>query len=180
MPPFADHRHGSFRFGLQKPIVCLDALVVSDTTSIDSKAGVKTPIWAHVGLMLIPALAGCGGPVTAPTVPSPQEVSVTKLPVMGNREKQAAFLNQIRSADPDARTIERALINEQNELGLILDRTVELENIPALMRLMLAKMAGQFPGEDLTILAYTPTNPPRTVGTARLTAKTRDMSYTKE
>jgi len=102
------------------------------------------------------------------------------MPALGNREKQVAFLNQIRSADPDARIIDRALINEQNELGLILDRTVELERIPALMRLMLTKMAAQFPGEDLTVIAYTPSSPPRKVGTARVDARTRDMSYTPE
>ena len=126
------------------------------------------------------ALGGCDARVSHPPAPSAQEVPVTKTPATGDREKQVAFLNQIRSADPDARTIDRALINEQNELGLILDRTVELEKIPALMRTMLTQMAGEFPGEDLTVLAYTPSSPPRKIGTERLTASTRDMTYTPE
>jgi hypothetical protein len=91
-----------------------------------------------------------------------------------------SFLNRIREADPQGRTIDRALINEQNELGLVLDRTVEMDKIPALMRTMLTKMAQEFPGEDLTVLAYTPSNPPRKIGTARLNAQTRDMTYTPE
>ena len=91
-----------------------------------------------------------------------------------------AFLNRIREADPQARTIDRALLNEQNELGLVLDRSVEMDKIPSLMRTMLTQMAGEFPGEDLTVLAYTPSSPPRKIGTARLNARTRDMTYTPE
>lgn len=96
------------------------------------------------------------------------------------KQRQIAFLKQIRKADPEHRTIERALFNEQNDLGLILNRSVELDKIPALMRTMLAQMARAFPGQDLTILAYTPSNPPRKIGTARLNARTRDMTYTPE
>ena len=96
------------------------------------------------------------------------------------KQRQIEFLNRIRKADPKHQTIERALFNKQNELGLILGRGVELDKIPALMRSMLAQMARAFPGRDLTILAYTPSNPPRKIGTARLNARTRDMTYTSE
>jgi hypothetical protein len=88
-----------------------------------------------------------------------------------------AFLNRIREADPQQRTIDRALINEQNELGLILDRSVEMQKIPDLMRTMLAQMAQEFPNQDLTVLAYTPSNPPQKIGTAHLDARTRAMTY---
>ena len=91
-----------------------------------------------------------------------------------------AFLNRIRAADPQQTTIDRALLNEQNELGLVLDRRVEMDKIPQLMRMMLTQMAGEFPGEDLTVLAYAPSEPPRKIGTARLNAQTRDMTYTAE
>jgi hypothetical protein len=72
------------------------------------------------------------------------------------------------------------LLNEQNELGLILDRSVEMNKIPALMRTMLGQMAKEFPGENLTVIAYTPSNPPHKIGTARLNASSRDMTYTPE
>src|SRR2546423_14439440 len=36
------------------------------------------------------------------------------------KAKQAEFLNKIRQADPSYRTIQKAVINENNELGLIL------------------------------------------------------------
>ena len=72
------------------------------------------------------------------------------------------------------------MLNEQNELGLILDRTVEMDRVPDLMRSILTQMAREFPGQDLTVLAYTPSDPPHKIGTARLNAQTRDMSYTPE
>lgn len=99
---------------------------------------------------------------------------------MDLKQRQMAFLNRIRSADPQSQIIERAVLNEQNELGLILGRSVDMDKISALMRAMLIKMAAEFPGEDLTVLAYTPSNPPRKIGTGRLNARTRDMTYTPE
>jgi len=96
------------------------------------------------------------------------------------KQRQAEFLNRIRGADPQQRTIDRALLNEQNELGLVLDRSVEMDKIPDLMRSILTEMAREFPGQDLTVLAYTPSNPPRKIGAARLNAQTRDMSYDPE
>jgi hypothetical protein len=107
--------------------------------------------------------------------------SAAQAQTQGNlKQRQIAFLNRLRKSDPQHHTIERALFNEQNELGLILNRSVELDKIPALMRTMLTQMARAFPGQDLTVLAYAPSNPPRKLGTARLNARTRDMTYTPE
>jgi hypothetical protein len=111
--------------------------------------------------------------------PRKREVSTTN-PGGAQKQKQADFLNRVRSADPQKRTIERAILNERNELGLILDRSVQLDDIPKLMRGLLKEMAQAFPGEDLTIIAYAPSNPPRKIGTGRLDARTRDMTYTPE
>jgi hypothetical protein len=96
------------------------------------------------------------------------------------KQHQIAFLNRIRKADPQRQTIVRAVFNDQNDLGLILNRSVEMDKISALMRSMLTQMAREFPNRDLTILAYTPSNPPRKIGTARLNARTREMTYTAE
>jgi hypothetical protein len=46
------------------------------------------------------------------------------------KERQIAFLNRIRDADPQRRVIDRAMLNEQNELGLILDRRTEQNSRP--------------------------------------------------
>ena len=128
-------------------------------------------------------LAGCDpAPSVAPVVQPAVELN---RPAAGKKagdltQRQAAFLNRLREADPQQRTIDRALLNEQNELGLIMDRSVEMDKIPALMKTMLAQMAREFPAQDLTVIAYAPTAPPRKIGTARLNGHTRDMTYTPE
>jgi hypothetical protein len=119
-------------------------------------------------------------PAVAPSVIF-QRSSTAYLETKGDlKQRQIAFLNRIRQADPQRQTIERAVFNEQNELALILNRSVELDKIPALMRSILVQMAHAFPGQDLTVFAYTPSNPPRKIATARLNARTRDMTYTPE
>lgn len=141
--------------------------------------------WMAGSLCLVLGFTSCdsrgpANPASSADVNAGGSPSAVNSSVTGNRQKQAAFLNGIRRADPDARTMDRALLNEQNELGLVLDRSVEMEKIPGLMKLMLTKMAAQFPGEDLNVIAYAPSNPPRKIGTARLDARTRDMTYTAE
>jgi hypothetical protein len=128
------------------------------------------------------ALAACDAPPPATTPPVTSVPNEERTIASGGsrdlKQRQIAFLNRIREADPQQRTIDRALLNEQNELGLILDRSVEMEKIPALMRTMLTQMAREFPGEDLTVIAYAPSEPPRKIGTARLDARSREMTYT--
>lgn len=129
-------------------------------------------------LGLAALLAGCDAPVSSPPLSQAEPQSTSPAVSTDNlKQRQANFLNRIRGADPEHRTIDRALINEQNELGLILDRTVEMDRVADLMRTILAQMAREFPGQDLTVLAYTPSNPPHKIGTARLNAQTRDMTY---
>jgi len=62
------------------------------------------------------------------------------------RQRQIAFLHRIRQADPRYETIEKAILNEQNELGVILNRHVEMEAVRPLMRTLLTQMAKAFPG----------------------------------
>jgi len=126
------------------------------------------------------ALAGCDVKPLSESREQNSRSTRPVVPMQDVKQRQVAFLNRIREADPQARTIDRALLNEQNELGLVLDRSVEMDRIPALMRTMLTQMAGEFPGEDLTVLAYTPSSPPRKIGTARLKASTTEMTYTTE
>ena len=114
--------------------------------------------------------------------PPPAEQNRAGQPTSGLqfKQRQIAFLNRIRDADPQNRVIDRAMLNERNELGLILDRSVELSKIPDLMRTMLTQMAREFPGQDLTVIAYTPSTPPRKVGAAYLNSRTKEMNYVPE
>jgi len=130
-----------------------------------------------VGLAVL--ASGCDQLTSAPTLSQNDRRTATpSVTTDDSKQRQADFLNRIHAADPQYQTIDRAMLNEQNELGLILNRTVEMDRVPDLMRSILMQMAGEFPGQDLTVLAYTPSNPPHKIGTARLNAQSRDMSYT--
>jgi hypothetical protein len=94
------------------------------------------------------------------------------------RQRQVAFLHRLRQADPRYQTIEQAVLNEQNELGVILNRHVEMEAVRPLMKTLLTQMAKAFPRQPLTVIAYAPTQPPTPLGTARFNARTRQMTYT--
>jgi hypothetical protein len=94
------------------------------------------------------------------------------------RQRQVAFLHRLRQADPRYQTIEQAVLNEQNELGVILNRHVEMEAVRPLMQTLLTHMAKAFPRQHLTVIAYAPTQPPTPLGTARFNARTRQMTYT--
>ena len=127
-------------------------------------------------------LGGCS-PRSEPLAGSPQpQQNRASQPPTGEefKQRQIAFLNRIRDADPQQRVIDRALLNERNELGLILDRSVEMNRIPDLMRTFLTQMAAEFPGQDLTVIAYTPSDPPLKVGTGHLDSRTKQMNYLPE
>lgn len=94
------------------------------------------------------------------------------------RQRQVAFVHRLRQADPRYQTIDKAVLNEQNELGVILNRHVEMDAVRPLMRTLLTQMARAFPRQDLTVIVYAPTQPPQPIGTARLHARTRKMTYT--
>jgi hypothetical protein len=137
-------------------------------------------IW--LGCVSIP-LAGCGP--SSPSAPSYGAAEQSPVQSRGygssgtdHRQRQADFLNRIRKSDPQFQTIEKAVLNENNDLGLVLNREVQVDSIPKLMKPLLASMANEFPGQDLTIAVYAPTEPPMRMGTAHLDARTRDMTYT--
>lgn len=140
----------------------------------------KTTFFA---IVLASVLTGCDQP--APRVSpdergaAPVSQGVKRGPATGGnvREQQAAFLNRIRQSDPQHQTIQKAVLNERNELALVLNRNVDLESVKPLMRTMLTQMAKEFPRQDLTVVAYTPTEPPMKIGTGHLDAQTRQMSY---
>jgi hypothetical protein len=93
------------------------------------------------------------------------------------KAKQIEFLNRVRRSDPNRQTIQKAIFNEQNELGIILARGVQMDSIGALAKSLLAQEARYFPGQDLSISFYAPTSPPMKIGSANLNARTRDMTY---
>jgi len=65
---------------------------------------------------------GACSPRSEPAVNAPQaQQNRADQPVTGQefKQRQITFLNRIRDADPQQKVIDRAMLNEQNELGLI-------------------------------------------------------------
>ena len=125
-------------------------------------------------------LLGAGGDPTGVVwggAPSPPALHAQEVGT-ASRQRQVAFLHQLREADPRYQTIDKAILNEQNELGVILDRQVEMDAVRPLMRTLLTHMAKAFPRQHLTVIAYAPSEPPLQIGTARFNARTRQMTYT--
>ena len=88
------------------------------------------------------------------------------------------LLERIRKADPQFSTIDKAVMNEENDLALILDRRVQMDDVPKLLKAMLVQMGKEFPGEDLDVVAYAPSQPPLKIGAGHLDARTHEMTYT--
>jgi hypothetical protein len=139
-----------------------------------------------VGFVLL-GLASCDPGPQTPQAQAPAENNGLRpqaheaiRPVNGTiRARQKAFLDRIRQSDPEFQTVQRAILNEQNELGLILNGNVNVDSVPALMKALLTQMSKEFPGQDLVIVAYGPTDPPVLIGTGRFEVRTRQMTYTR-
>ena len=117
----------------------------------------------------------------ASSIATPTDQDVARATsVQDFKHRQMEFLNRIRDSDPQQQIIVRAMLNERKELGLIVNRNVEMQKVPALMRALLTQMARRFSNQDFTILAYAPTKPPLKLGTAHLDARTGDMAYLPE
>ena len=85
--------------------------------------------------MILLCVGACS-PRSEPSVSPPQtQQNRASQPIAGPefKQRQIAFLNRIRDADPQQRVIDRAMLNDQNELGLILDRSVESEQNPGIV-----------------------------------------------
>jgi hypothetical protein len=114
------------------------------------------------------ALVGWYGP---PSVQAQDRPAVSDV-----RLRHVAFLHRLRQADPRYQTIEKAVLNEQNELGAIVNRPVEMEAVRPLMKTLLTQIAKAFPGQNRTAIVYAPSEPPMKIGTARLQAQTRRIT----
>jgi hypothetical protein len=147
------------------------------------KAPARIPFLAFVSGCASFLLAGCGpgggaGPSGAGEPPVVQ--STGRAMAGSEKQRQLDLLNRIRSTDPQFRIVQKAVLNENNELGIVFSRSVCMDSLPALMRTFLTQLNQEFPGQDLSVMAYAPTQPPVRMGTARLDSRTRTMTYTPE
>ena len=92
--------------------------------------------------------------------------------------QQLAYLDRIRQRDPFNSSIERTLLTEQSELGLVLSTSVTADKVPSFMSEVMKEMAQKFPKQDVTLTVFASSNPPRKIGTAHLNGQTAETSYT--
>jgi hypothetical protein len=88
--------------------------------------------------------------------PSSDATGRASQPIAGPefKQRQIAFLNRVPTPpDPQQRVIDRAMLNDQNELGLILDRSVEMNRSPELLHTLVAQSVGRMQlGYDASLL----------------------------
>ena len=154
-------------------------------------AAVGILITALVSLLV---LAGCGKapeatPPQAMVTPGPtksaelDEQLKAALREAGDgklKVREAIFLNRLKKQDPAHPIIDRAMITEQNELAVVMNNGVEADKIPDVMKSVMEKMAQEFPEDDLAVVAFAPSDPPRRVGKATRNAKTKETAFTPE
>jgi hypothetical protein len=142
-----------------------------------------------VPLLFALGLGGCdrhdSTPPTAqnpPTAESQNQTPAAAIRDAGNGKsnlRQVIVLNRLAKQDPGHLSIDRATITDQNDVGVNLNKNVEMDKVPDLMRSIVDKLGQEFPEEDLTIAAYA-SDPPHRVGKAHRDAKTKETSYTPE
>ena len=106
-----------------------------------------------LSLMLMPGSPRCCDSATRASSPPLSRANQLGAAAERRIKRFEATSGRFFESDPCCRsqhlTIDRAMLNEQNELGLILDRTVEMDRVPDLMRSILTQMAREFPGQGL-------------------------------
>ncbi len=128
-------------------------------------------------------MAACHKPKPAAESATPPEQQVRAAraaEVPKSIQQQRTCLNRIRQSDGLNSTIDRTLLDEQNQLGVVLFSTVTPDKVPALMRTVMTEMAQEFPKENVTLNVYESASPLRKMGTAHRDGQTGEVSYTPE
>ena len=99
-------------------------------------------------------------------------------PPVSREARGAEFLTRIRVADPDYRLILMACLKER-ELNLLLSRYATARDVPILVKGLLEQLRQQFPGEDLSVVAFRPIVPLKEAATAKLQGTTGAITYTE-
>ena len=129
------------------------------------------------------SLLGCHEPKPAAETPTPSEQqnrSARAAEVPESTQRHWTYLNRIRQADSLNTSIDRTLLNDQNELGIVLYSNVTPDKVPALVRTVMTEMAQEFPREDLSLTVYGASSPPHKIGTAHLDGQTGETTYSPE
>ncbi len=130
-----------------------------------------------IGLLFV---AAChrSQPTAEPTTPSTQQKRAERAAaVPPARQQQWTYLNRLRQGEAFNSAIARTMVNEKNRLGLVLFSRVQPDEVPELMRKIMAEMAQEFPHQEITLGVYEEAVPPREIGEAQLNGETGETEY---
>ena len=113
-----------------------------------------------------------------PTPSDQQRQAARAAEVPESTQRKWTHLNRIRQKDAFNTSIDRTLLDDQGQLGIVLYISVAPEKVPALVRDVMTEMAREFPQEDVTLGVYRSASPPQRLGTAHLDGKTGESTYT--
>ena len=115
---------------------------------------------------------------TEPATPTEQQKRAQRFAELPEAiQRHWTFLNRLRQNDPFD-VIDRTMVDDQNQLGVVLDSSVTADKVPDLLKQVMKKMAAEFPDQDLTLSAYALSNPLRKFGTIHLDGKGGEAVYT--
>lgn len=116
-------------------------------------------------------------PASETATPSEQQVRAARAAeVPESIQEKWTHLNRIRQNE--SLSIERTLVNEQNQLGIVFDATVAPDKVEGLMQKVMTEMAHEFPQEDIDVTAYHSSNPPRPLGIAHVNGQSGQITFT--
>ena len=114
-----------------------------------------------IGAGLLTLLAvGCDQPGDEKSQPGKSVPSTAASPTVSPSTRQERFLARIQQAAVGNNVIRTARMNGDNELGVVLDKQVELAQVRPLLTTLLREMRTEFPGHPLQVLAYAPNGQP--------------------
>ena len=111
------------------------------------------------GLLALLVL-GCDQPSDEKSLSRQSVPSTTASPAVPTSIRQERFLARIQQAAVGNNVIRTARMNGDNELGVILDKQVELAQVRPLLTTLLREMRTEFPGHPLQMIAYAPNGQP--------------------
>jgi len=135
-------------------------------------------------ILLVVALSvfsACHKPEPVAQSPTPsvvQKRAERAAEVPASMQRHWTFLNRIRQDDAFNSLIDRTMLNEDNQLGVVLFSSVKPEQVSDAMNKVMTEMGREFPHEDATVAVYQLATPPKRIGTAHLDGQTEKATYT--
>jgi hypothetical protein len=88
-----------------------------------------------------------------------------------------AYLDRLRQRDPFNSSIERSLLTDQSEAGVVLSASIPADKVAGLMQEIMKEMAQKFPHEDISLTVFASSAPTKQIGIAHLSGQTEETSY---